>query len=92
MKENKNKTTIQVALDADVVRRAEAKLNLYGISRQTAINMFYHVVINEDQFPFVPRLETSEDIPNETTRKAIVEAEAKSLGIIPDDTPQLRMQ
>ena len=87
MKENKNKTTIQVALDADVVRRAEAKLNLYGISRQTAINMFYHAVINEDQFPFVPRLKTSEDIPNETTRKAIVEAEAKSLGIIPDDAP-----
>lgn len=62
MKENK--TTIQVALDADVLRRAEAKLDLYGISRQTAINMFYHAIVNEDQFPFVPRLAMSEDIPN----------------------------
>lgn len=62
MKENK--TTIQVALDADVVRRAEAKLDLYGISRQTAINMFYHAIVNEDQFPFVPWLAMSEDIPN----------------------------
>ena len=31
---------------------------------------------------------SSNDIPNETTRKAMILAEAKELGLIPDDSPR----
>ena len=47
--------------------------------------MFYQHPEVQKKIPFEILTEQSE--PNLTTRKALVAAEAKALGIIPDDTP-----
>ncbi|MEG2533614.1 MAG: hypothetical protein RSB04_11445 [Gordonibacter sp.] len=46
--------------------------------------MATHQLVNQRRIPFevVPAMET----PNEETRRALVAAEAKELGLIPDDS------
>lgn len=47
--------------------------------------MATHQLVNQRRIPFevIPAAET----PNEETRRALVAAEAKELGLIPDDSP-----
>ncbi|MEG0017069.1 MAG: hypothetical protein RR747_10920, partial [Gordonibacter sp.] len=51
---------------------------------QQLVVMATHQLVNQRRIPFevVPAMET----PNEETRRALVAAEAKELGLIPDDS------
>lgn len=46
---------VQANVDKEVVERAKEKLACYGLDCETAINMFFHQIDNEDRFPFTPR-------------------------------------
>lgn len=54
------KTKIQVSLDKDVVEQAERKLRCYGLSRTTALNVFYHAIASSNTFPITPQLSERE--------------------------------
>lgn len=54
--DKQKKTKIQVSLDSELVQNAERKLAQYGMTRSSALNVFYHAVANSDQFPFTPKL------------------------------------
>lgn len=43
---------VQANVDKEVVERAKEKL---ALDCETAINMFFHQIDNEDRFPFTPR-------------------------------------
>lgn len=47
--------------------------------------MTIHPLISHKQLPFEVPAEHPE--PNKTTRRALAEAEAKALGVIPDNSP-----
>lgn len=74
-------TTIRVneALKA----QASEILDSLGISYNNFVVMATHRLVNQRRIPFelLPALE----VPNEATRRALVAAEAKELGLIPDD-------
>lgn len=69
--------------DDDVKREATGILESMGISFNGYLNMAVHQLINQRRIPFdiVP----ASEVPNEETRRAMVLAEAKELGIIEDD-------
>lgn len=72
-------------VDDDVKARAAKLYESMGISLSAAVNMFLRQSLTEDGLPFRPRrYEGVRMTPNEETRRAMVEAEAKELGIIPD--------
>ncbi|NEG55446.1 type II toxin-antitoxin system RelB/DinJ family antitoxin [Bifidobacterium platyrrhinorum] len=74
-------------VDDDVKTRAAALYESMGMSLSTAVNMFLRQSLEEDGVPFKPRRYTGVRLtPTEETRRAMVEAEAKELGVIPDDS------
>lgn len=75
--------TTTLRFDDDVKREASGILASMGISFNGYLNMAVHQLINQRRIPFdiVP----ARDVPNEETRRAMVLAEAKDLGIIEDD-------
>ncbi|MBT1161237.1 type II toxin-antitoxin system RelB/DinJ family antitoxin [Bifidobacterium sp. SO1] len=74
-------------VDDDVKARAAELYESMGMSLSTAVNMFLRQSIADNGMPFRPRrYEGVRLTPTETTRKAMIEAEAKELGIIPDDS------
>ena len=74
-------------VDDDVKARAAELYESMGMSLSTAVNMFLRQSLVEDGLPFRPRrYEGVRMTPTETTRRAMVEAEAKELGLIPDDS------
>ncbi|MBW3093716.1 type II toxin-antitoxin system RelB/DinJ family antitoxin [Bifidobacterium sp. 82T10] len=73
-------------VDDDVKARAAELYESMGMSLSTAVNMFLRQSLAENGVPFKPRrYEGVHMAPIEATRRAMVEAEAKELGIIPDD-------
>lgn len=68
------KTKIQVSLDSELVQNAERKLSCYGMTRTSALNMFYHAIANSDKFPFTPKL-SSYDKAMEDLGKAIASSD-----------------
>lgn len=74
-------------VDDDVKRRAADLYESMGMSLSTAVNMFLRQSLAEDGLPFRPRRYVGVRLtPTEETRRAMIEAEAKELGIIPDDS------
>lgn len=64
-----NKTaSVRARIEPSVKKRAERVLKKVGLSPSEAINVFYHHVAEGCAFPF------SFHIPNEETRKAIIDA------------------
>ena len=47
--------------------------------------MTIHPLISHKQLPF--KVPTEHPEPNKSTRRALAEAEAKALGVIPDNSP-----
>ena len=78
---NKSKTPTTIRLDDDLKAEMLKDLEPMGIS----LNSYFNMAGRQKKIPFEILTEQSE--PNLTTRKALVAAEAKALGIIPDDTP-----
>lgn len=62
---------VNVRIDAETKRNAEAIFAKLGITPTTAINIFYNQVIRTNSIPF----ELKVDLPNETTVKALEELE-----------------
>ena len=68
---NKKTTTIKVRIDKNLKQKFEIFCNAVGLKMSTAINMFICKVVNENKIPF----ETSLEIPNQETIKAIEDIE-----------------
>ena len=62
---------VNVRIDSDIKRRAEAVFDELGLTPSTAINLFYKQVIRTNSIPFP--LKTKK--PNRKTLKAIKETE-----------------
>lgn len=79
-------TTIR--LNDGLKAQATEILDSIGLSYNSFVVMATHQLVNQRRIPFeiVPALEA----PNETTHRALVAAEAKELGLIPDDSKSFR--
>lgn len=78
-------------VDDDVKARAAALYESMGMNLSTAVNMFLRQSLADNGLPFQPRrYEGVRLSPTEETRRAMVEAEAKELGLIPDDAVECR--
>ena len=64
-------TTMNIRVDKDVKDNAKAIFAELGMDLTTAVNIFLRQSIRQHGIPFELRL----DIPNEETKKAIMEAE-----------------
>ena len=77
-------TTIR--LDNELKEKLTKELSVTGLSINAYFNMEARQLILQKKIPFEVLTETDE--PTEETRRALVAAEAKELGIIPDDVPE----
>ncbi|MFD1470912.1 type II toxin-antitoxin system RelB/DinJ family antitoxin [Companilactobacillus mishanensis] len=76
-------TTIR--LDDDLRKELDIRLKATGLSLNAYFTLATKQFVIQNRVPFEI---VAPEVPNETTRIAMVEAEAKELGIIPDDTPE----
>lgn len=83
--QHKSKTPTTIRLDDDLKAEMLKNLEPMGLSINGYFNMAAHQLVIQKKVPFEILTEAEE--PNLTTRKALVAAEAKALGIIPDDAP-----
>lgn len=74
-----------VRFDETEKAEATAILGSIGLSFNAYLNLAVRQLINQGRVPF--ELAPAKEVPNETTRRAMVEAEAKELGLLPDDAP-----
>jgi len=72
-----------VRLDEPEKTIAQGILSGMGLSLNTYLNMALHQLANQRRIPF--DIVAAPVIPNEETRRAMIMAEAKALGIIHDD-------
>ncbi len=75
-------TTIRV--NESLKAQANEILDSIGLSYNNFVVMATHQLVNQRRIPFevIPATET----PNEETRRALIAAEAKELGLLPDDS------
>lgn len=78
-------TRINFRTDEKTKEEANELFAKLGLDMSTALNMFLKQTIHDQGLPFAPSLR---DVPNEETRRAMVEAEAKMMGLIEDDSPR----
>ena len=64
-------TSMNIRMDAEVKKQAEALFNEIGMNMTTALNIFLKQSIRENGIPF----ELKVNVPNETTTKALIDAE-----------------
>lgn len=74
-------TTIRI--DDDLKREAVDILDSIGLSYNSYVTLATRQLVNQRRIPF--ELVAASPAPNEETRRALVLAEAKELGLIPDD-------
>ena len=74
-------TTIRI--EEGLKAQAVAVLDSIGLSYNAYVTLATKQLVNQRRIPF--DLAAMPKIPNEATRKALVAAEAKELGLIPDD-------
>ncbi|WP_373842569.1 type II toxin-antitoxin system RelB/DinJ family antitoxin [Limosilactobacillus sp.] len=77
-------TTIR--LDDHLKNQLNKALKPMGLSINAYFNMAARQLVIQRKVPF--EILTKKEVPTKTTQKALVEAEAKELGIIPDDSPE----
>ncbi len=73
-----------VRIDENLKAQANEILGSVGLSYNTYVVMATHQLVNQRRIPF--EIVPASGIPNEETRRALVAAEAKELGLIPDDS------
>lgn len=66
-----NNTTMTIRTDKEIKQQAQMIFSELGMDMSTAINVFLRQAVNHRGFPF----ELTLDIPNETTKKAMLNAE-----------------
>lgn len=78
--------TTTIRLDKELKDELTRDLDVLGININAYFTMAAKQLVLKKRVPF--ELSTSGSyIPNETTRRALIIAEAKDLGLIPEDTP-----
>lgn len=75
-----------VRFDEGDKRAAIEILDSIGITFNSYLNMAVKQLINKRRVPF--ELEAPRKIPNEETRRAMLVAEAKELGLVIDESPK----
>lgn len=76
-------TTIR--LEDSLKTEASRLCESMGMSYNTYVVMATRQLVNQRRIPF--EIVAGDYIPNEETRRAMIAAEAKALGLIPDDSP-----
>ncbi len=76
-------TTIRI--EDDLKSQAVAILDSIGLSYNAYVQLATRQLVNQRRIPF--DLVAAAEIPNAQTHRALVTAEAKALGLIPDDAP-----
>ena len=71
------------AIDEELNRQAADILDSIGMNMNAYVRLSLKQLVNERRVPFDLKAET--DIPNELTWRRMIEAEAKELGLLPDD-------
>lgn len=74
-----------IRMDEALRKEASLKLESIGLNFNTFVVMATKQLVAQNRIPF--DLTVPEPVPNETTRRALIEAEAKELGLIADDSP-----
>ncbi len=77
--------TSTITLDDDIKRETVDILDSIGMSLSDYFNLAARQLCIRRRVPF--DIVAPEPEPNETTRRALVAAEAKAMGLIPDDAP-----
>lgn len=78
-------TTVSVKMDEDIKASVCSMLEGMGMTFGGFVNMAARQLLIQGRLPFEVIAPTVRDIPSEETRRALVGAEAKMLGIVPDD-------
>ena len=76
-------TTIR--MDDSIKAQAGDLLESMGLSINAYVNLALRQLVNQRRIPF--EIVASQEVPNEETRRAMVLAEAKELGIVADNDP-----
>lgn len=76
-------TTIR--LDSDLRSQATDLLEGMGLTVNGYFQIALKQLVNQQKIPF--EIVAASPVPNEATRRAIVEAQAKELGLMRDDSP-----
>lgn len=79
-------STTTIRLDDDLKKEVSKELKSVGLSINAYFTLAAKQLVIQKKIPF--EILTKADVPNETTRKAMLEAEAKVEGIIPDNSPR----
>lgn len=78
-------TPTTIRLDGELKEKMNKELKTMGLSINGYFNMAARQLVIQKKIPF--EIVAEHEMPTKTTKKALVEAEAKELGIIPDDSP-----
>ena len=74
---------ITIRMNDDLKARVNQTLDAIGMNFNTYVTMASIQLVNQQRLPFDTSVRAAE--PNEQTKRAMLEAEAKERGIIPDD-------
>lgn len=77
---------VAIHLDDQLKQALIEKLAIIGLSIDEYVNLAARQLLVQGKVPF--EIMTEIDVVNDTTRRALVLAEAKELGIVPDDSPE----
>ena len=76
-------TTIRI--EESLKTQATEILDSIGLGLNSYINLAIRQLVNQRCIPF--ELKAADVVPNEETRRAMVLAEAKAMGLLEDDSP-----
>ncbi|TSO26130.1 type II toxin-antitoxin system RelB/DinJ family antitoxin [Lactobacillus sp. LL6] len=79
-------STTTIRLDDNLKKQLSKQLKATGLSINAYFTLAAKQLVIQKKVPF--EILTEPDIPNETTRKAMLEAEAKAEGLILDNSPR----
>ncbi len=74
---------ITIRMNDDLKARVNQTLDAIGMNFNTYVTMASIQLVNQQRLPFDTSVRAAE--PNEQTKRAMLEAEAKECGILPDD-------
>lgn len=74
-----------VRIEEGLKNQATEFLDSVGLSLNSYLNLAVRQLVNQRKIPF--EIVGQPEVPNEATRRAMVLAEARELGILPDDSP-----
>lgn len=82
----KKTSTTTVRLNTNLKKEVTKQLKNTGISLNAYFTMAAQQLVLQKRIPF--EILTEARVPNDTTKKAMLEAEAKAAGVIPDESPE----